>query len=93
MQRHGLYGFWGKLIATIGYFVFVITFGMGTAYEKLDLAPNELAFHYIDKKNELPIGGIIEELASKSPKYCDQIFRLLDNECICRKYSDNLYFL
>jgi len=91
LQRHGLYSLREKIISTMGYtgFVFVILFGMSTAYNKLDLASNELAYIYKTHEKKPVVGGLAENYVLKSPKYCvDVLGERKDVEC--GKYSDNL---
>lgn len=96
MQRHGLYALKEKIIASVGYtgFVIVIMFGMKIAYDKLDLAANDLAYTYKIqvKKDSFQISdkGLIATYISRSPAHCKEIkekLKITD----CSKYSDHLY--
>lgn len=92
IQRHGLYNIREKILATLGYsgFIAVLLMGMDTAYEKLDLAANELAYKYIIPAKTPVKEGIIENYIKKSPKYCDKVYP--DNISSCGEYYDNFYF-
>ena len=96
IQRHGLYEIKEKIIASIGFtgFVIVIMFGMTVAYDKLDLASNDLAFTYKVKaeKNSLLISdkGLVATYISRSPDHCLELKEAL-NIKECSKYSNHLY--
>ena len=88
MSRHGLYNRQEKIIATVVNVVFILIIqrGMIGAYEKLDMASNDLAYHYLIENMAVPKGGIVENFISKSPKYC-QCFPSIEK---CKKYSSVL---
>ncbi len=77
IQRKGLYGRAEKIVATVGYslFVIIIVLGMNKSYKNLDLACNELYAHHEKSKinDMISNNGIINNLISKSPDFCNKI--------------------
>ena len=74
IQRHGLYSKFEKIVATVGYTIFIIIIlqGMNKAYHELDLAANEL--HFVQQqegeaKREIAPNGITSYFVYKSPTF------------------------
>lgn len=96
IQRRGLYGRGEKVIATVGYsiFVFMICTAMYKAYGYLDMAANELYnFHLTQGTDDaapdmyIPADkGIIESYIKRAPAYCTQI-----ESSECKLFSSNFH--
>ncbi len=90
IHRHGLYGLQEKWVASVANTVFVVLIhaGMHNAYDKLDSAANELAYHYLSSNKSFAEGGIIERYIKMSPRYC-RSFPQIDE---CAAYSSHFSF-
>jgi len=93
IQRHGLYETKEKVIASIGYtgFVIVIILGMHFAYDKLDMAANDLAYVYkssYEGSNSLITSkGLVAKYISMSPDYCSELRDPLSIKKCCSYYN------
>ena len=95
IQRHGLYGWSEKIVATIAYTAFILSMyeAMDDVYKKLDMTTNELYGYDVsyreksaDTANYVPAPkGILKYYISRSPEYC----RNIDKSSSCKPYSDD----
>lgn len=98
IQRHGLYTFIEKLVATLGYsfLIGVILIGMNKSYIELDATADELAHQALNtpanKRSQIAPNGIIEYFISKSPTYCIQFKASFASSINCSRYSEHYTF-